>query len=142
MSKKMTFQPTTSDTNIRQTEVTANWLQEETHEGLSASYICVTQGHGNQGNIKRLRNNQLIKEVQRAAIGLYVESPSITKIARVTRTTKLEDSNTTRTVKYRKLAYQEKAGELPHTLQERRPRDNKETQRNSQTDEVQQIEQQ
>ena len=39
-------------------------------------------------------------------------------------------------------AGQEKAGASPHTLQERRPRDNKETQRNSQTDEVQQIEQQ
>ena len=39
-------------------------------------------------------------------------------------------------------AGQEKAGASPHTLQERRPQDNKETQRNSQTDEVQQIEQQ
>ena len=39
-------------------------------------------------------------------------------------------------------AGQEKAGASPHTLQERRPRDNKETQRNSQTDEVQQIKQQ
>ena len=37
---------------------------------------------------------------------------------------------------------QGKAGASPHTLQERRPRDNKETQRNSQTDEVQQIKQQ
>ena len=33
-------------------------------------------------------------------------------------------------------AGQEKAGASPHTLQERRPRDNKETQRNSQTDEI------
>ena len=70
----MTFQPTTSDTNIRQTEVTAKWLQEGTHEGPSAFYVHVKQGHGTQGNIKRLRNNQLIKEVQRATIGLYVES--------------------------------------------------------------------
>ena len=52
-SKKMTFQPTTSDTNIGRTEVTAKWLQEGTHEGLSAFYIHVTQGHGTQGNIKR-----------------------------------------------------------------------------------------
>ena len=37
---------------------------------------------------------------------------------------------------------QEKAGALPHTLQERRPRDNIGTQEISQTDEIQQIKQQ
>ena len=37
---------------------------------------------------------------------------------------------------------QEKAGASPHTLQERRPRDNIETQKTSQTDEIQQIKQQ
>ena len=39
-------------------------------------------------------------------------------------------------------AGQEKAGASPHTLQERRPWDNIETQKISQTDEIQQIEQQ
>ena len=37
---------------------------------------------------------------------------------------------------------QEKAGASPHTLQERRPQDNIGTQEISQTDEIQQIEQQ
>ena len=80
-----------------------------------------------------------------------MESPSITKITWVTRatiyskllslnleaqvrvrlelihqSTKQEDSNTTQTVKYRKPAYQKKAGETPHTLHERSQQNNPE----------------
>ena len=39
-------------------------------------------------------------------------------------------------------AYQEKAGEMPHTLHERRPQNNKDTQQNIQTAYTQQAEQQ
>ena len=53
-SKKMTFQLTTSDTSIRRTEITAKWMQEGTHEGPSAHYAHVQQGHGTQGNIKKI----------------------------------------------------------------------------------------
>ena len=123
MSKKMTFQPTTSNTNIRQTEVTAKWLQEGTHEGLSASYIRVTQGHGNKGNIKRLRNNQPIKEDQRAVIGLFVESLSTNQVARVTKATIHSELSFMRW--YMEIpSGQDKAGEAPHTSQERRPQNN------------------
>ena len=109
---------------------------------LVTFYVQVKQGHETQGNIKRLRNDQLTQEVQRALRGLYVKLPSITKIARVMRatiynklcslgldaqvrvrlepthrSTKQEDSNTTRTGNYQKQAHQKKAGEMPHTLQ-------------------------
>ena len=131
--------------------VTAKWLQEGNYGGPSAVYICVKQGHETQGNIKRLRNDQLKQEIQRAVRGLFVEFLNTTKNARVTRATiynkllccnpealvrirwepihwptKQEDSNTTQTGKYQNLAYQKKAGETPHTLHKRSQENNPE----------------
>ena len=67
--------------------VTVKRLQKGDLDLPWAVYIHVKQGHETQGNIKRLRNDQLTQEVQRASRGLYVKLPSITKIAWVTRAT-------------------------------------------------------
>ena len=98
-----------------------------------AIYVQVKLGHGTPGNVKRLRNDQLIWEIRRAVREFYVESLSTNKTAWVTKATIYSELSFMKW--YAEMpAYQEKAGEMPHTLHERRPQNNKDTQQNSQTD--------
>ena len=98
-------------------------------------------GHETPGNVKRLRNDQLTKEIIKAGREFRLESINTNQVARVNKATIRSELSSMRW-HTEMPADQEKAGETPHTLHERRPQNNKDTQQNSQTDYTQQTEQQ
>ena len=111
--------PTTTDL----TKTITIWLQQGKFDLPWAIYIQVKLGHGTPGNVKRLQNDQLTREIRRAAREFYVESLSTNKTAQVTKATIYSKLSFMKW--YTKiLAYQEKAGKTPHTLHKRRPQNN------------------
>ena len=116
-------------------------LQRDNFELPWAIYMQAKTGHETPGNVKRLRNDQQTKEIRKARRELRLESINTNQVARVNKATIHSELSSMRW-HTEMPAGQEKAGEMPHTLHKRRPQDNKNTQRNSQTDYTQQTEQQ
>ena len=94
-----------------------------------------------QKNVRRLQNDQLTKEIRRAEREFLLESISTNQVARVNEATihsKLSSMRWHTEIP----SDQDKAGETPHTLHERRPRSDKDIQQNVQIAYLQQAEQQ
>ena len=87
--------------------------------------------HETPGNVKRLQNDQLTREIRRAAREFFVESLSTNQVARVNKATIRSKLSFMRWYTEIPLG-QDKAGETPHTLQERRPRNNSDIQQDMQ----------
>ena len=98
-------------------------------------------GHETPGNIKRLQNDQLTKEIRRAEREFLVESISMNQVARVNKATIRSELSSMRW-HTEMPSDQDKAGETPHTLHERRPQSDKDIQQNVQIAYLQQEEQQ
>ena len=96
-------------------------------------------GHETPGNVKRLQNDQLTKEIRKAEREFLVESISTNQVARVNKAT-IRSKLSSMRWHTEMSADQDKAGETPHTLHERRPREDKEKQQNSCIDYAQQTE--
>ena len=84
-------------------------------------------GHETPGNIKRLRNDQLTKEIIKAGREFRLESINTNQVARVNKAT-IRSKLSSMRWHTEMPADQKKAGETPHTLQERRPQNNKDIQ--------------
>ena len=95
-------------------------------------------GHETPGNVKRLRNDQQTKKIRKARKDLRLESINTNQVARVSKATIHSELSSMRW-HTEVPAGQEKARETPHTLHERRPRKDKEKQRNSCIDYAQQT---
>ena len=133
------LEPDTGD-NPPKESLTATRLQRDNFEFPWAIYMQAKTGHETPGNVKRLRNDQQTKEIIKAGREFRLESINTNQVARVNKATIHSELSSMRW-HTEMPADQEKAGETPHTLHERRPQNNKETQRNSYTDYTQQTEQ-
>ena len=103
-------------------------------------YIQVKPGHETSGNVKRLRNDQHTKQIVKAGKEFRLESINTNQVATINKATIRSELPFMRW--YTEMpTNQEKAGETPHTLHERRPPSNRDTQQSSQKDYIQQIEQ-
>ena len=83
-------------------------------------------GHETPGNVKRLRNDQWTREIIKAGREFRLESINTNQVARVNKATIRSELSSMRW-HTEMPADQEKAGETPHTLHERRPQNNKDT---------------
>ena len=98
-------------------------------------------GHEIPGNVKGLRNDQRTKETMKSGRELGLEPVRTNQVVGSNKATIHSELSSVRWHP-EMPANQEKAGVMPHTLHERRPQNNKDTQQNSQTDYTQQTEQQ
>ena len=117
----------------------ATHLQRDNFELPWAIYMQAKTGHETPGNVKRLRNDQRTKEIRKAGRELRLESINTNQVARVNKAT-IRSKLSSMRWHTEMPAGQEKAGEMPHILHERRPQNDKETQQNSYTDYIQQTE--
>ena len=105
----------------------ATLLQQDNFELSWAIYMQAKTGHETPGNVKRLRNDQQTKEIRKARRELRLESINTNQVARVNKAT-IRSGLSSMRWHTEMPAGQEKAGETPHTLHERRPREDKEKQ--------------
>ena len=117
----------------------ATCLQRDNFELPWAIYMQAKTGHETPGNVKRLQNDQQTKEIRKSGRELRLESINTNQVARVNKATIRSELSSMRW-HTEMPADQEKAGETPYTLHERRPQNNKETQQNSYTEYTQQTE--
>ena len=113
--------------------LTTTRLQQDNFDLPWAIYMQAKTGHETPGNVKRLQNDQRTKEIIKAGREFRLELINMNQVARVNKATIRSELSSMRW-HTEMPADQEKAGETPHTLHERRPQNNKDTQQNSQTD--------
>ena len=120
------LEPDTGDNSPRES-LTVTRLQRDNFDFPWAIYMQAKTGHETPGNVKRLRNDQRTKEIIKAGREFRLESINTNQVARVNKATIRSELSSMRW-HTEMPADQEKAGETPHTLHERRPQNNKETQ--------------
>ena len=116
-------------------------LQRDSANCPRAIYMPVKTGYETPGKFKELRNGQRTKETMKS--GREIESESIDTV-QMTRGNQASTGSKLSSARWQTEipANQEKAGVTPHTLHERRPLTNNDTQQSSQTDYTQQTKQQ
>ena len=107
-----TIEPDIGDKPPRESP-TATRLQRDNFNFSWAIYMQAKTGHETPGNVKRLRNDQLTKEIRRAEREFLVESISTNQVARVNKATIRSKLSSMRW--HTEIPPdQDKAGEMPH----------------------------
>ena len=100
-------------------------LQQDNFELPWAIYMQAKTGHETPGDVKRLQNDQWIKDIRKARKELRLESINTNQVARISKATARSELSTMRWHP-EEPAGRNKARETPHTLHKRRPQeDNK-----------------